>query len=68
MTISDRLHASDSTGRPRATTFPSPAELQAADELLCDLAALVDAGLVVVRRQPGGAARYAAVSEPGGAE
>jgi hypothetical protein len=68
MTISDQLHPSNSTARLRAVTSPSPAELHAADRLLCDLAALVDAGLVVVRRRPGGAARYAAVSEPGGAE
>jgi hypothetical protein len=40
---------------------PSPAELAEADQLVADLAALVDAGLVTVRRQLGGQARYAAM-------
>jgi hypothetical protein len=37
---------------------PSPAELDEAEQLVADLAALMDAGLVSVRRQLGGPARY----------
>jgi hypothetical protein len=40
---------------------PSPAELDEAEQLVADLATLVDAGLVSVRRQLGGPARYGAV-------
>lgn len=37
-----------------------------AERLVSDLAALIDAGLVVVRRQLGGPARYGAVGGAGG--
>jgi hypothetical protein len=40
---------------------PSPSELDEAEQLVADLAALVDAGLVSVRRQLGGPARYGAI-------
>ncbi|HWE12513.1 MAG TPA: hypothetical protein VG365_03325 [Solirubrobacteraceae bacterium] len=46
---------------PGQAPAPSPAELAEADQLVADLAALVDAGLVTVRRQLGGPARYAAM-------
>ena len=39
----------------------SATDLAEADELIADLAALVDAGLVTVRRQLGGPVRYGAV-------
>lgn len=44
-----------------------PADLAEADRLIADLAALVDAGLVVVRGHVLGPARYEATSELGGA-
>lgn len=46
---------------------PQAADLEEANRLIDDLAALVDAGLVLVRRQPGGVARYVAVTEAGDA-
>ncbi len=46
---------------------PLPGELEEADELIADLAALIDAGLVTVRRQLGGPVRYGAAVDLGDA-
>jgi hypothetical protein len=43
---------------PALAVAPPPSELDEAEQLVGDLAALVDAGLVSVRRQLGGPARY----------
>jgi hypothetical protein len=51
--------------RSLGESFGPPAELAAADRLIADLAALVDAGLVVVKPHVLGPARYEAASEPG---
>jgi hypothetical protein len=51
----------------RAVAPQSEADLADADELIADLAALVDAGLVTVRRQLGGPVRYGAVVDLGDA-
>ena len=48
---------------PACPGRPSTPELAEADELIADLAALVDAGLVTVRRQLGGPVRYGAVAD-----
>jgi DNA-binding transcriptional ArsR family regulator len=42
---------------------PLAAELEEADQLVADLAALVEAGLVTVRRQLGGPVRYGPVTD-----
>ncbi len=41
----------------------SASDLEEADQLIADLAALVEAGLVTVRRQLGGPVRYGAAVE-----
>jgi hypothetical protein len=57
------LDGSRRYGRPEP---PTP-DLAEADALIADLAALVDAGLVTVRRQLGGPIRYGAVVDLGDA-
>ncbi|HWD73962.1 MAG TPA: hypothetical protein VG371_02405 [Solirubrobacteraceae bacterium] len=52
---------------PGLAAAPSPSELDEAEQLVADLAALVDAGLVSVRRQLGGPARYGAIVDLDGA-
>ena len=49
-------------GRPVAQ-----GDLSEAERLISDLAELVDAGLIVVKKQLGGAARYAVASDLGDA-
>lgn len=52
---------------PLRAVVPPAADLAEADALIADLAALVDAGLVTVRRQLGGPVRYGAAVELGDA-
>ncbi len=66
MTLVDHLTAPDLSSCS-SEGGPSRPELAQADELVADLAALVDAGLVEVRRQLGGPLRYGAVTDPGDA-
>jgi hypothetical protein len=62
MTLIDHLPTL-SLRPPARTADPAAADLDEADQLIADLAALVDAGLVTVRRQLGGPARYGAVAD-----
>ena len=63
MTIIDHLPVRNLPVRSRPTppARTARAELDEAEQLVADLATLVDAGLVSVRRQLGGPARYGAV-------
>ena len=64
-----RMTISDQPGTVRqGVGLPIATDLDDADRLISDLAALVDAGLVSVRRQPHGPPRYEAVAEPPAAE
>ncbi len=66
MTLIDHLPPVNLRAAPRAPT-PLATELQEADQLIADLAALVDAGLITVRRQLGGPVRYRATVDVGDA-
>jgi hypothetical protein len=68
MAVSDHpyvpaLSGGDRTDRSLGDAVGPSADLAAADRLVADLAALVDAGLVVVRPHVLGPARYQAASE-----
>jgi hypothetical protein len=63
MAIYGYLSSSDSVGERRIDYVSAP-DLVEADRLICDLAALVDAGLVVVEPHVLGPARYAVPSTP----
>jgi hypothetical protein len=63
MTIGDQRGNQARTAREQGG--PSwPAGLEEAEQLISDLGALVDAGLVAVLRPLGGPVRYEAVSDP----
>ncbi len=66
MNVCDRLPVSDLAQRRRGRPAPHE-DLSEAEQLISDLAALVDAGLIVVKKQIGGGARYAAASDLGDA-
>jgi len=63
MAISDLQPMPDLT-TPDRDAASLHAELDEAERLVCDLAALLDAGLVVVSKQLGRPARYRVVAEP----
>jgi hypothetical protein len=60
MTIIDHLPTLPRRA-PASIAPPSSPECDEAKELVADLAALMQAGLITVRRQLGGPARYGAV-------
>jgi hypothetical protein len=62
MTISDHFVVPNPTTQERGRVF-SAADLDEADQLISDLAALIDAGLVGVCEQLGEPVRYGAVSD-----
>lgn len=66
MNACDRLPVSDLAERRRGGPVTHE-DLSEAERLISDLAALVDAGLIVVKKHIGGAARYAAASDLGDA-
>jgi hypothetical protein len=64
MTLSDHCAVADVPERDLDSTSSS-ADLEGVDRLISDLAALVDAGLVVVHAPILGPARYAVGPDPG---
>ncbi len=66
MNACDHLPVSDLAERRRIGVAPH-GDLCEAEQLISDLAALVDAGLIVVKKQLGGGARYAVASDLGDA-
>jgi hypothetical protein len=64
MELRDQLLSSDLTAGPdiRSDSPPEPADLADVDRLICDLTALVDAGLVAVHDPVFGPARYGVVA------
>lgn len=67
MNVCDHLPVSD-LAEPRRNGVAMHGDLSEAEQLISDLAALVDAGLIVVKKQLGGGARYAVASNPGDAQ
>jgi hypothetical protein len=66
MNACDQLPVSDLAARRRGGR-ETHGDLSEAERLISDLAALVDAGLIVVKKQLGGAARYAVAPDLGDA-
>jgi hypothetical protein len=66
MTLIDQLPTVKLHPTPRPADSPA-AELAEADDLIADLGALVDAGVVAIHRQRGGPLRYGAVADLGDA-
>ncbi|MGA2928786.1 MAG: hypothetical protein ABSG43_22915 [Solirubrobacteraceae bacterium] len=65
MKISDDVRALDEPGGGiESDDLADRDPLDEVEALICDLAALVDAGLVVVREQRGGPARFAPCAAP----
>jgi hypothetical protein len=66
MTLIEHLPTVHLRPGPRASGG-LPADLEEAEQLIADLATLVDAGLITARRQLGGPVRYGAVVDLGDA-
>ena len=67
MTLLDHLPVVNLRPVPRSVGPLTATDLAEADALIADLAALVDAGLVTVRRQLGGPIRYGPAPDLGDA-